>query len=57
MVVVYFVAITHLLLIAQQVSLALGNLVVGLILVVVLYLEPGISGANDSSDDSESWRR
>ncbi|TAK31342.1 MAG: hypothetical protein EPO21_17755 [Chloroflexota bacterium] len=58
MVVVYFVAITHLLLIAQQVSLALGNFVVGVVLVVVLYLEPGVSQAGDSGDsDHENWRR
>ena len=58
MVVVYFVAITHLLLIAQQISLALGNFVVGIVLVVVLYLEPGVSQASSSPDEErEDWRR
>ena len=58
MVVIYFVAITHLLLIAQQISLALGNFVVGIVLVVVLYLEPGVSQASSSPDEErEDWRR
>lgn len=58
MVVIYFVAITHLLLIAQQISLALGNFVVGIVLIVVLYLEPGVSQAGSSPDDEQqNWRR
>lgn len=57
LVVVYFVATTHLLLIAQQLSLALGNFVVGLILIVVQFVEPTIRGGRRPSGDRDDWRR
>lgn len=57
MVVIYFVATTHLLLIAQQLSLALGNFVVGLILIVVQFVEPAIRGGRQSPGEQDNWRR
>ena len=57
MVVVYFVATTHLLLIAQQLSLALGNFVIGLILIVVQFIEPTIRGGRQSPAEQDNWRK
>ncbi|MBI2952993.1 MAG: hypothetical protein HYY30_01670 [Chloroflexi bacterium] len=57
LVVIYFVATTHLLLIAQQLSLALGNFVVGLALVVVQFIEPTIRGGRQSPGEQDNWRR
>lgn len=57
-VVVFFITAANLLLIAQQISLALGTFVVGLLLVVVLYLEPSLSGGRRQvAEDKEGWRR
>ncbi|MGE5619215.1 MAG: hypothetical protein ACM3US_08150 [Sphingomonadaceae bacterium] len=54
--VVYFVAVIDLLLIAQQTSLALGTFVVGLVLLVVYYLEPGLRGRrSEESGGPEGW--
>ncbi len=56
--VVYFVAVVNLLLIAQQVSLALGTFVIGGVLLVVYYVEPGLRGRGEQGPgDSESWGR
>ncbi len=56
--VVYFVAVINLLLIAQQVSLALGTFVVALVLLVVYYLEPAVrSRGGEAIEESESWER
>jgi hypothetical protein len=57
MLVVYFVATTHLLLIAQQVNLALANFVVGLVLIVVQFVEPSLRGGRRSPGEQEDWRR
>lgn len=57
LVVIYFVATTHLLLIAHQLSLALGNFVVGLILVVVQFIEPALRSGQRSKDEQDNWRR
>ena len=57
-VVVFFITAANLLLIAQQISLALGTFVVGLLLVVVLYLEPSLSASRRQvAEDKEGWRR
>jgi len=56
--VVYFVAVINLLLIAQQINLALGSFVVGLVLVVMLYVEPALrSQRNSSPREGEDWRK
>ncbi len=56
--VVYFVAILDLLLIAQQTSLALGTFVIGLVLVVVFYLEPALRGrGREPTEETEGWER
>lgn len=56
--VVYFVAVIDLLLIAQQVSLALGSFVVGLVLIVMFYIEPAIRGQRTGgSQEGEDWRK
>ena len=57
-VVVFFITAANLLLIAQQVSLALGTFVVGILLVVVLYLEPSLGASRrQAAEDKEGWRR
>ncbi len=54
--VVYFVAVLDLLLIAQQAGLALGTFVVGLVVLVVFYVEPALRArGTQASDESESW--
>lgn len=54
--VVYFVAVLNLLLIAQQISLALGSFVVGLALLVVFYVEPAIrTRGAESAEEPEEW--
>jgi hypothetical protein len=56
--VVYFVAVVNVLLIAQQVSLALGSFVVGLALLVVFYLEPAVRTRGTRSaavDEQDGW--
>jgi hypothetical protein len=56
--VVYFVAVIDLLLIAQQMSLALGSFVVGLLLVVMLYVEPALRGQRVAEPkEGEDWRK
>ncbi|MHB0870737.1 MAG: hypothetical protein ACYC5J_14990 [Chloroflexota bacterium] len=56
--VVYFVAVINLLLIAQQTSLALGTFVVGLVLLVVYYLEPALrTRGREEPGESEGWER
>lgn len=56
--VVYFVAVVDLLLIAQQVSLALGTFVTGLVLLVVYYIEPAIrTRGSREGEDQEGWER
>ena len=59
LVVVYFVATSQLLLIAQQPSLAGGNLVVGLVLVVFQFVEPSLRESKQpvDVDERENWRR
>ncbi len=57
LVVVYFVATTHLLLIAQQTSLALANFVVGLVLIVVQFVEPAVHGGKKAPGEQDNWRR
>ena len=57
-VVVYFVAVLNVLLIAQQVSLALGTAVIGLVILVVYYIEPAVRGrAGQATEDAESWEK
>ena len=59
-VVVYFVSTTHLLLIAQQSGLAAGNLVIGLVLLFVQFVEPAVRAGRrplSQSDEAENWRR
>lgn len=54
--VVYFVAVVNLLLIAQQVNLALGSFVVGIALLVVYYVEPALrTKGGQATEESESW--
>lgn len=54
--VVYFVAVVNLLLIAQQVNLALGSFVVGIVLLVVYHAEPALrSRGSEGTEESESW--
>lgn len=54
--VVYFVAVVNLLLIAQQVNLALGSFVVGIVLLVVYHVEPALrTRGSQAADESESW--
>ncbi len=54
--VVYFVAILNLLLIAQQGSLALGTFVVGLVTLVVYYVEPAIrTRGSQATEEGEGW--
>lgn len=56
--VVYFVAVIDLLLIAQQVSLALGSFVVALLLIVMLYVEPALrSQRGAGAKEGEQWRK
>jgi hypothetical protein len=56
--VVYFVAVIDLLLIAQQVSLALGSFVVGLVLLVMFYVEPALRGQRSgAAQEREDWRK
>ena|GEM_PF-5055984 len=56
--VVYFVAVIDLLLIAQQISLALGSFVVGLLLVVMLYVEPALRVQRTGEPkEGEDWRK
>ncbi len=55
--VVYFVALVNLLLIAQQVSLALGTFVIGLVLLVVEYVEPAVRGRGVQAEEGEGWER
>lgn len=60
MVVVYFVATTHLLLIAQQPGLAAANLAIGLVLIFVQFVEPAVRAgrrAPEKADEGETWRR
>lgn len=58
LVIVFFITTADLLLIAQQVSLALGTFVVGILLVVVLYLEPSMkAGRGPAEEGKEGWRR
>lgn len=54
--VVYFVAVVNLLLIAQQVNLALGSFVVGVVLLVMYYIEPALrTRGSQAAEESESW--
>ena len=57
--VVYFVAVVNLLLIAQLANLAMGSFVVGIVLLVVYYLEPAIRGRGSQAptEESESWEK
>lgn len=57
MVVVYFVATTQLLLIAQQHGLALGNFIVGIVVVAILFVEPAVRGRGQSREDDGNWRK
>ncbi len=60
MVVVYFVATTHILLIAQQPGLAAANLALGLVLVFVQFVEPAVRAGRrqpEKADEAENWRR
>ncbi len=54
--IVFFVTAADLLLIAQQVSLALGTFVVGLVVIVLLYLEPSVRGGRATKGDKGDWR-
>ncbi len=54
--VVYFVAVVNLLLIAQQVSLALGSFVIGLALLVIFYLEPAVRARGERNAPAERQR-
>ena len=54
--VVYFVAIVNLLLIAQQVNLALGSFVVGILLIVVYFVEPAVRArTGQATEEPERW--
>ncbi len=55
MVVIYFVATTQLLLIAQQQGLALGNFIVDMVVVAILFVEPAVRGRGQARD--ENWRK
>ncbi len=59
LVVVYFVATTHLLLIAQQISLALGNFVIAVLLLAVLYGEglPRVGRRARGDGEGDNWNR
>lgn len=59
-VVVYFVATTHLLLIAEQPGLAAGNAVVGLVFYFLQFAEPALRGGRgrgEGADEGGDWRR
>lgn len=56
-VVVFFITTADLLLIAQQVSLALGTFVVGVLVVVLLYVEPAVRAGKSAPPAKEDWRR
>ena len=54
--VVYFVALVNLLLIAQQVNLALGSFVVGIVLIMVYFVEPAVRArTSQATEETESW--
>lgn len=58
LIIVYFLSLTELLLIAQQISLALGTFVVGFIALGILHVEPGLRPRKyPSSDGGENWRK
>ncbi len=61
-VVVFFIVFADLVLIAQQVSLALGTFVIGILVVVLLYLEPSVRAGKREVPEvqgtsKEDWRR
>ena len=56
-VVVYFIAMATLLAVAQQVSLAAGNLVAGLIIAGLLIVTAGTAGGPPDDQGRDDWGR